>query len=167
MLDPLNVRTKALSFQVIHCGANENGQGWQSCNEYVALNPDAFSETYWEVNYLKVYQVPAGVESTSTSSLSSVTPAISTSDVSTALSNAQGRTSTHTSKHCPGYDTNSRRALIMPDTVSEPSWHRPKYNDWFIHCDELCTVGPVVAVNKERGQCHLCEPKLFEFEPGR
>jgi hypothetical protein len=30
--------------------------GLSSCNEYVAKNPDAFSETYWEINSLKLYQ---------------------------------------------------------------------------------------------------------------
>jgi hypothetical protein len=30
--------------------------GLSSCNEYVAGNPKAFSETYWEINSLKLYQ---------------------------------------------------------------------------------------------------------------
>lgn len=33
------------------------GQSWESCNIYVANNPQAFVESYWEVNYLDVYDV--------------------------------------------------------------------------------------------------------------
>ncbi|KAI7578155.1 putative endo-1,3(4)-beta-glucanase, partial [Hortaea werneckii] len=33
---------------------------WRSCNMYVANNPQAYSEAYWEVNYLKVYQTRPG-----------------------------------------------------------------------------------------------------------
>ena len=79
------------------CPMLDPENGWSSCNEFVALNPSAFSETYWEVNYLHVYQAATGAIPTSTSALSSVTPAIGTSTAaSTALSGAMGRTTTHT-----------------------------------------------------------------------
>lgn len=72
-------------------------QSWSSCNEFVALNPGAFTETYWEVNYLNVYQLVSGTPQTTSSSLSSAMPAIQTSSsLSTAISNAQGRSSTPT-----------------------------------------------------------------------
>lgn len=83
-------------WQANGCPMLDPENGWSSCNTYVALNPTAFEQTFWEVNYLKVYQAPSGV-STSTSALSSVTPAISTSSgVSTALSGALGRTTSPT-----------------------------------------------------------------------
>lgn len=79
------------------CPMLDPENGWSSCSEFVALNPSAFAETYWEVNYLNVYQAATDTTHTSTSSLSSVTPAISTSTAaSTALSGAMGRTTTHT-----------------------------------------------------------------------
>ncbi|KAK5109983.1 hypothetical protein LTR62_006350 [Meristemomyces frigidus] len=67
--------------------------GWQSCNDYVAANPQDFTEAYWQINYLDVYQ-QAGLASSSSSPLVSVTPAIKTSSVSTALSAAQGQSTT-------------------------------------------------------------------------
>ena len=70
-------------------------QAWKSCVQYVALNPSAFKEVYWEVNYLKVYQDNSGWVPPS-SALSSVLPAASTSSVSKLTSNAQGRPTTPT-----------------------------------------------------------------------
>lgn len=32
-------------------------QSWESCNIYVANNPQAFVDSHWEVNYLDVYEV--------------------------------------------------------------------------------------------------------------
>ncbi|KAK1046072.1 hypothetical protein LTR12_009127 [Friedmanniomyces endolithicus] len=76
------------------CPLIDPTNGWQSCDDFVATNPQAFVDAYWEVNYLKVYQTAAGPQATSSSSLSSVTPAIRTSSISTALSGAQGRSTT-------------------------------------------------------------------------
>ncbi|KAK0347280.1 hypothetical protein LTS16_022372 [Friedmanniomyces endolithicus] len=76
------------------CPLIDPTNGWQSCDDFVATNPQAFVDAYWEVNYLKVYQTAAGPQVTSSSSLSSVTPAIRTSSISTALSGAQGRSTT-------------------------------------------------------------------------
>ncbi|KAK0328260.1 hypothetical protein LTR54_001947 [Friedmanniomyces endolithicus] len=76
------------------CPLLDPTNGWQSCDDFVATNPQAFVDAYWEVNYLKVYQTAAGTQTTSSSSLSSVTPAIRTSSISTALSGAQGRSTT-------------------------------------------------------------------------
>ncbi|KAK4896930.1 hypothetical protein LTR27_005177 [Elasticomyces elasticus] len=76
------------------CPLLDPTNGWQSCNNFVANNPRAFIDTYWEVNYLKVYQTAAGVQTTSSSSLSSVTPVARTSSISSVASGAQGRSST-------------------------------------------------------------------------
>ncbi|KAK0936019.1 hypothetical protein LTR29_012391 [Friedmanniomyces endolithicus] len=76
------------------CPLIDPTNGWQSCDDFVATNPQAFVDAYWEVNYLKVYQTAAGPQTTSSSSLRSVTPAIRTSSISTALSGAQGRSTT-------------------------------------------------------------------------
>ncbi|KAF2482405.1 concanavalin A-like lectin/glucanase domain-containing protein [Neohortaea acidophila] len=84
------------TFQADGCPPLDPTNSWSSCNEFVALNPGAFTETYWEVNYLNVYSLIPGTAPTSTSSLSSVTPAVSTSSVSSILSNANGRSTTPT-----------------------------------------------------------------------
>ncbi|KAF2149354.1 glycoside hydrolase family 16 protein [Myriangium duriaei CBS 260.36] len=38
-----------------------NGQAsWPSCVTYVAQNPNAFTQAYWEINYIKVFQQTGG-----------------------------------------------------------------------------------------------------------
>ncbi|KAI7302546.1 hypothetical protein KC315_g16095 [Hortaea werneckii] len=69
---------------------------WRSCSMYVASNPQAYSEAYWEVNYLKVYQTIPGAAPATSSSLSSVTPLASTSSILSISGNAQGRSTTPT-----------------------------------------------------------------------
>lgn len=59
------------------------------------LTPSAFSEVYWEANFLKVYTADAGWVPPS-SAVPSVPPAASTSSVSKLTSNAQGRPTTPT-----------------------------------------------------------------------
>ncbi|KAM0723771.1 hypothetical protein Q7P37_000761 [Cladosporium fusiforme] len=44
------------TFQMHGCPM-ATGQSWESCNIYVANNPQAFVESYWEVNYLDVYDI--------------------------------------------------------------------------------------------------------------
>lgn len=63
---------------------------------YVANNPQAYIEAYWEVNYLKVYQTIPGAAPATSSSLSSVTPLASTSSLFSISGNAQGRSTTPT-----------------------------------------------------------------------
>lgn len=51
-----------------------------SCVEYVGNNPEAFTDAYWEIREIKVFQMPASVATTSaySTSLSSVEPLAST-----------------------------------------------------------------------------------------
>ena len=57
-----------------------------SCNDFVKNNPGAFTETYWRINQLKVYQIStASTTSSSTSSPSPVSQSI-TSGSSSSLS---------------------------------------------------------------------------------
>ncbi|SMR42338.1 unnamed protein product [Zymoseptoria tritici ST99CH_1E4] len=65
---------------------------WTSCNKFVAANPQAYVESYWAVNYLNVYQAVADTSPVASSSLSSVTPAASSTAVT--ASGAEGRSST-------------------------------------------------------------------------
>ena len=34
---------------------SQDGCG-NNCNDYVANNPSAFSDAYWQINYIKIYQ---------------------------------------------------------------------------------------------------------------
>lgn len=53
-------------------------QSWTSCNDFVANNPEAFNDTYWQVNYLAVYTTPPAAPFPPSTSLSSVPVAPST-----------------------------------------------------------------------------------------
>lgn len=63
---------------------------------YVAANPQAYTEVYWEVNYLKIFQTVPGAAVATPISLSSVVPAVSTSSIPSVSGNAEGRSSTPT-----------------------------------------------------------------------
>ncbi|WPH02646.1 Hypothetical protein R9X50_00551100 [Acrodontium crateriforme] len=101
------LRDHALVFDIDFCGQwagntwSDEGcpmldptNGWKSCNEFVAANPKAFTDAYWEVNSLNIYQAALTNDVASSSSLSSVTPVISVSSVSEAISDAHGQSTT-------------------------------------------------------------------------
>jgi len=65
------------------CPMVANQTGFESCLEYVAKNPSAFTEAYWSINYLQVYQLSnTSPVSSSSVSLSSVTPVAATASIS-------------------------------------------------------------------------------------
>lgn len=58
-----------------------------TCNEYVAANPRAFSNAFWEINYIDVYQRQQQQQQpTLTPAVTNITPTIST--VTQAISTA-------------------------------------------------------------------------------
>lgn len=66
---------------------------WQSCNDFVAANPQAFVDAYWGVNYLNIFQTSGAPATTAPTPLSSVAPASSTSSITT-VPVAEGQTIT-------------------------------------------------------------------------
>ncbi|KAI7515473.1 hypothetical protein KC316_g21475, partial [Hortaea werneckii] len=90
---------------------------WRSCNMYVANNPQAYIEAYWEVNYLKVYQTIPGAAPATSSSLSSVTPLASTTSILSISGNAQGRSTTPTMPF-PIVPTLGEASPIIPQSPS-------------------------------------------------
>jgi hypothetical protein len=57
------------------CPQYVNTTGYNSCKTFVATNPTAFNQTYWSINYMRIYQQPFGISSSiGYSSLSSATP---------------------------------------------------------------------------------------------
>ncbi|KAK4550137.1 hypothetical protein LTR36_003104 [Oleoguttula mirabilis] len=65
--------------QYPNCPQTTNASSWDSCVDFVGMNPAYFVDAYWEINSIKVYQMPPGAQPSSsyTTSLSSVTPAAS------------------------------------------------------------------------------------------
>lgn len=67
-----------------------------TCQSYVQNNPSAFSDTYWSVNSLKVYQEnSAAATSSATASSTTSTISVSTS-ISTTITSTQSTTSAQT-----------------------------------------------------------------------
>jgi hypothetical protein len=60
------------------CPLTPGASGFDSCVDFVGNNPQNFTQAYWEVNSIKVYQLPVNVEPssvpTSTAPLSSASP---------------------------------------------------------------------------------------------
>ncbi|KAI9875363.1 MAG: hypothetical protein M1830_008581 [Pleopsidium flavum] len=92
-------------FDTTFCG-DYAGNVWTSgscstraatCVEYVANNPSAFTDVFWSINSLNVFQQLIATASSSSSYLSSVTPVASTSSIS-AVPVGMGRTSTTSSE---------------------------------------------------------------------
>jgi len=77
------------------CPMTSGQDSWPSCIAYVAQNPSAYKNAYWEVNSLKVYQVDPSSPVPSASAGSSATPAAYTSEVPlTTQSSALGASTT-------------------------------------------------------------------------
>ncbi|USW47290.1 Putative glycoside hydrolase family 16, concanavalin A-like lectin/glucanase domain superfamily [Septoria linicola] len=72
------------------CPVSDPNQ-WTSCNVYVGSNPQAYKDAYFAVNSLVVYQ-PVAASAPTTSSVTSVTPAESTTSVTAG--GAEGRPTT-------------------------------------------------------------------------
>lgn len=70
---------------------------YPSCVDYVAVNPEVYTNAYWLVNSIKVYTESNVVSSTTTSSTTTSTSTTSTSSVTTTTSATQSITSTTTS----------------------------------------------------------------------
>ncbi|OJZ91577.1 glycoside hydrolase family 16 protein [Aspergillus luchuensis CBS 106.47] len=52
------------------CPVSDSSSSFKSCVAYVAENPAAFAESYWEINYIKIYQT--GVAASASASASRV-----------------------------------------------------------------------------------------------
>ncbi|KAI6840683.1 glycoside hydrolase family 16 protein [Hortaea werneckii] len=70
--------------QFPECPQNMSANSLDSCVDFVGNNPSYFEQAYWEINSLRVYQMPEGAQPSAsyTTSLSSVTPAVSTAGTS-------------------------------------------------------------------------------------
>lgn len=94
------------------CPMTTGASGYTSCIDFVANNPTNFTEAYWGIEYLKVYQQTSGTTSTSafsTASLSSATAAASTnSAILSSLTNA-------------GEGVNTSSTSIASSTLSIPA----------------------------------------------
>lgn len=154
-------KAQSFVFDVTFCGDwaggvfSESGcplsspDSFQSCTDYVANHPAAFKETYWEINYVKVYQTgvkeiesptatQTTVSETSTTHATATTHAPETTEVvetaTTSHATASEPTATRdapthesestvvaetTASHAPASEASASSALVE----SSDSWH--------------------------------------------
>lgn len=82
-----------------------------TCNDFVQNNPGAFTETYWRINQLKVYQFSTASTTSSSTSSPSPVPVSTTSGSSMTISTTSYSSDTTTS---PSY-------TFWPGSVTQPS----------------------------------------------
>ena len=102
-----------------------------SCVDYVANNPGAFKDVYWSIKSLKVFQPLITTNSSSSSTVPSITPVASTSSVSSAPV-GMGRTSTTANISTPysatatgslgflGYNRSTNTSMLATMTRAGP-----------------------------------------------
>nr|OQO30021.1 hypothetical protein B0A51_01919 [Rachicladosporium sp. CCFEE 5018] len=81
------------TFAIDGCPMSEDNPSWKSCNIYVANNPQAFVDSYWEINSLNVWTM-TGFGSPIALPSESLLPMASTSSLSSLSDAANGRSST-------------------------------------------------------------------------
>ncbi|THW86678.1 hypothetical protein D6D17_09055, partial [Aureobasidium pullulans] len=94
--------------------------GSNGCVNYVAQNPKAFSEAYWEVNYIKVFSetVIASPSSSSSSSSSVSSTSSSSSSSSSSVSSVSSTSSTFSSSSLSTSSSKSSSTSIFPSSTS-------------------------------------------------
>lgn len=73
--------------QYANCPQTANASSLNSCVKFVGNNPANLSRAYWEINSLKVYQMPNNIATTSTysTSLSSIAPSASSNTINLGM----------------------------------------------------------------------------------
>ncbi|THY81976.1 hypothetical protein D6C95_08915, partial [Aureobasidium pullulans] len=90
--------------------------GASACVNYVAQNPKAFSEAYWEVNYIKVFSETVIASPSSSSSSSSMSS--TTSSSSSSSSSASSTSSTFLSSSLSTSSSKSSSTSVFPSSAS-------------------------------------------------
>ncbi|KAK4629288.1 putative endo-1,3(4)-beta-glucanase [Fulvia fulva] len=131
-------------------GNNASVHSWTRCVNYVGSNPSALSEAYWDINSLRVYQMPADVvpSSTYSTSLSSVTPMSSSNTIPLGIGATtstlasvvySGPVSSSTSSAVVAQPTSGSGGLAFPASPCETQGTRTSYtNSAGIRYDIYC-----------------------------
>jgi len=138
--------------------------GWDSCVDFVGLNPSSFTDAYWEINYIKVYQMPAGAKASTpyTTSLSSVTPAASTAGTSGLPVGAMAATSTISSAPYSGPLSSASKTASAAASASTPAicpgsnntvWTDANNQQYTIACGSDYQGGGAVQYTTSFEQC--------------
>ncbi|KAJ6151498.1 hypothetical protein N7470_007095 [Penicillium chermesinum] len=96
------------------------GDSFQSCTNYVANNPSAFEQSYWEINSVKVYEL--GAKGINPNPVHSSSHAATQIPAATSVSEAPAKAPHTTSEPAPAKNTVPAQETIAPGTVAaEPT----------------------------------------------
>lgn len=100
--------------QYPECPQEPSKSSWDACVDFVGNNPSAFTEAYWQINSIRVYQMPVGAKPSSSysTSLSSTMPLSSTNTIDAGM----GRSSTSA-------DSSSYTGPLSSPTASKTASH--------------------------------------------
>jgi hypothetical protein len=157
------------------CPLTNGSNGYDSCVDYVGNNPQMFVDAYWEINSIKVYQLPADISSsyvpTSTAPLTSsspisannsvVNPGLGQSTSSLPLSVPYtGPLSSVSSSTTTSSATVSATPIICPAYDNSP-WTDYNGVNWSISCDSNFIAaslnGAGQATNSFEACIELCD----------
>ncbi|GAB1199634.1 hypothetical protein APSETT444_008991 [Aspergillus pseudonomiae] len=95
------------------CPVSDPSNPIQSCVNYVAQNPAAFKEAYWEINYIKLFQTGTGHATASVVSQAETATAVASKTIDSV--------SSVTSTTAPAPETASAEAPATSSAVPEPA----------------------------------------------
>lgn len=115
--------------QFPQCPQTAGASSLDSCVDFVGETPSYFEDAYWEINSLRVYQMPQGAEASSsyTTSLSSIVPAVSTAGTSALPVGPGVSTQEVSSAPYSGPTSSGTRTASVPASASTPAIC-PDYN---------------------------------------
>ncbi|KAK5743976.1 hypothetical protein LTR17_002314 [Elasticomyces elasticus] len=75
------------AYETPSCPVTPGADSWQSCVNFVGNNPSNFTEAYWQINSLRVYQMPPGGQPSSsyTTSQATATPSASSNSFNAGM----------------------------------------------------------------------------------
>ncbi|KAK3639348.1 hypothetical protein LTR56_012516 [Elasticomyces elasticus] len=75
------------AYETPSCPMTPGADSWQSCVNFVGNNPSNFTEAYWQINSLRVYQMPPGGQPSSsyTTSQATATPSASSNSFNVGM----------------------------------------------------------------------------------
>lgn len=131
-----------------------------SCVNFVGLNPSYFTDAYWEINSIKVYQMPQGAQPSQSysTSLSSVKPA---STIPNSINPGQGGSTAVTSAAYSG--PVSTGSVSVASAVPTPAIC-PGYNNsvWTDYNNQQYTIGCGSDYNGGSGDLSVYGATSFE-----
>ncbi|QIW95440.1 hypothetical protein AMS68_000958 [Peltaster fructicola] len=115
--------------QYTDCPQNTSTNSLNSCVDFVGNNPSYFTNAYWDINSIRVYQMPAGAQPSSSysTSLSSVMPSATTNSINLGM----GQTTTELSSapYTGPISSATASTSASPTPTICPSYNNTQWTD--------------------------------------